>query len=129
MAVLVDSSVWIAADRKASREHTQLKDLITGGRESICVCRPIVVEVCQGARTQQEFEYLWSGMQGFIDLAITDEHWEKSAQNFMRLRKKGLSVSTLDCLIATLALNYHVQLWSIDQIFMKMTKYIPLELI
>lgn len=129
MGVLVDSSVWIAADRKSSREYQRLKDFIYSGSEQLYTCHPIKLEVCQGARNDHEFEFLWSGMQGFANLQIEESHWIQAAQNFMLCRRHGITISTMDCLIATIASTYKVKLWSTDKIFSKTTKILALELL
>lgn len=114
MAVLVDSSVWIAASNAKNKECLQLKRLIQS-RELIYIARPIQVEVCQGARTEEEFHRLWDGFLGFDFLDITTKHWGISSWNYFRLRRKGKTLSTLDCLIGTLSAEYGVPLWSLDK--------------
>lgn len=116
MAVLVDSSVWIAAAHSKNKECLALKRMIRDD-ELIYIARPVQVEVCQGARTEEEFHRLWEAFLGFEFLEITDKHWGLSAWNYFRCRKKGLSPSTLDCLIGTLAKEYRIPLWSQDRDF------------
>ncbi len=126
MALLVDSSVWIAAAKPQNSECLRLKRMIQKN-EFIYTARPIQVEVCQGARTEEEFHRLWEAMLGFESLEITDRHWGISAWNYFRCRKKGITVSTVDCLIATLAKEYGVPLWSLDQVFKRIQPIIGFE--
>ncbi|MFZ4405349.1 MAG: type II toxin-antitoxin system VapC family toxin [Pseudobdellovibrionaceae bacterium] len=114
MSVLVDSSVWIAAQSVKNKECLQLKRLIKN-RESVFVALPIQAEVCQGARGETEFRKLWDAFLGFPFLELTDIHWHLSAANYFNCRKKGVTPTTLDCLIATLAKQYDVPLWSLDK--------------
>ena len=125
--VLIDSSVWIAADRPRTKEHRTLIELIRGTEHRVCVCAPIRAEVCQGAREQAQFEALWSGFQGFIDLPIREDHWEQCAWNYFRCRKRGMTLSTIDCLIATLASTYRVPLWTVDKAFKMMREVVAFE--
>jgi predicted nucleic acid-binding protein len=127
MAVLIDSSVWIAAASSKNKECLKLKRLIKSD-ELIYVARPIQTEVCQGARSESEFHLLWEGFLGFEFLEITDRHWGLSALNYFRCRKKGLTLTTLDCLIATLAGDYRIPLWSLDRAFKKVQPLIGFEL-
>ena len=113
MAVLVDSSVWIAAANPRNRECLQLKRLILSN-ELLYVTRPIQVEVCQGAKIEVEFHRLWDAFLGFEFLEITTKVLGTSAWNYFRLRKKGKTVSTIDCLIGTLSSVYGVPLWTLD---------------
>lgn len=125
--MLVDSSVWIAASNPRNRECPDLKRMI---RENalILVARPIQTEVCQGARSEAEFRQLWEAFLGFEFLEVTDRHWGLSAWNYFKCRKKGITLSTLDCLIGTLAAEYRVPLWSVDQIFKRIQPLLGFEL-
>lgn len=127
MAVLVDSSVWIAAASTKNKECLALKRLIQSD-ELIYLARPIQVEVCQGARSDVEFHRLWEGFLGFEFLELSDKIWGLSAWNFFKCRKKGITLSTLDCLIATLSREYRVPLWSVDKVFPKIQSQIGFEL-
>ena len=126
MAVLVDSSVWIAAANSKNRECLELKRMIVSN-ELIYLTRPIQAEVCQGARSSEEFHKLWDAFLGFEFLEITDRHWGLSAWNYFQCQKKGITLSTLDCLIATLAKEYRVPLWSIDKCFTQIQSIIGFE--
>ena len=127
MAVLVDSSVWIAAAHSKNKECLQLKRLILSN-ELIYLVRPIQVEVCQGARSEEEFQMLWDSFLGFQFLEITDRHWGLSAWNYFKCRKKGITLSTVDCLIATLAKEYQAELWSLDKVFKQVQPVIAFQL-
>ncbi len=126
MAVLIDSSVWISGAKPQNKECLALKRLIHKN-ELICVIRPIQVEVCQGARTEEEFHKLWESFLGFDFLEITDRLWGLSAWNYFKCKKRGIHPSTLDCLIATLSKEYSVPLWTLDQGFKKMQILIGFE--
>ena len=114
MAVLIDSSVWIAASSPRNKECVAAQRLIKKN-ELIYIVRPIQVEVCQGARSEEEFHRLWDAFLGFEFLEITTKHWGISAWNYFRLRKKGKTLSTIDCLIGTLSAEYGVPLWTLDK--------------
>src|SRR5580698_7122793 len=105
MAVLVDSTIWISASSPKNKECLQLKRMINKN-ELIYVAKPIQVEVCQGARSEDEFHLLWESFLGFNFLEVTDLLWGLAAWNYFRCRKKGITLSTLDCLIGTLANEY-----------------------
>ncbi len=124
--MLVDSSVWIAAASSKNPECLKLKRMIARG-EWIVVAKPIQVEVCQGARTELEFHRLWESFLGFDFLELTDLIWGEAAWNYLKCRKKGLTVTTVDCLIATLAKEYRVPLWSLDGVFQKIQPVIGFE--
>ncbi len=128
MAVLVDSSVWIAASSPKNNECLELKRMIHKN-ELIYISRIIQVEVCQGAKSEETFHTLWESFLGFEVLEITDRHWGLSAWNYFACRKKGITPSTVDCLIGTLAKEYRIPLWSLDQIFKKIQPILGFELV
>ena len=114
MAVLVDSSVWVSASDSRNPECLKLKRLIAAN-ERVCIVKAIQVEVCQGARSDGEFRQLWENLLGFEILEATDLLWGKSAWNYFKCRRKGLTVGTLDCLIATVARENEISLWTLDK--------------
>lgn len=121
MSVLVDSSVWIAAQNPKNKECLQLKRLLRSEAEIICI-RPIQVEVCQGARSPEAFHRIWDSMLAFNFIEVTDQLWGKSAWNFFMCRKNGVTPTTLDCLVATVAKENSLKLWSLDRDFKEMRK-------
>lgn len=126
MAVLIDSSVWIAAASSKNKESLQLKRMIREN-ELIYIAKPIQTEVCQSAKTENEFRRLWDAFLGFACLGITDNLWGLAAWNYFACRKKGVTPSTMDCLIATLAREYRVPLWSLDKHLPRMQPIIGFE--
>lgn len=127
MAVLVDSSIWISASNSKNAECFRLRKMIREN-ELIYLAKPIQTEVCQGARTEEQFHRLWDSFLGFEFLEITDRLWGLSAWNYFRCRKKGLTPGTLDCLIATLAAENRVPLWTNDRLFQKIQPLLGFEL-
>lgn len=125
-AILVDSSVWIAASKHSNPECLQLKRLINKN-VPICLIKPIQVEVCQGARSDELFHQIWESFLGFDFLEITDRHWGISAWNYFRCRRKGLTLNTLDCLIGSIAQDYKIQLWTLDKTLLKAAPIIGFE--
>ena len=116
MSVLVDSSVWIAAASALNAECRKLKRMIVAG-EPIVVTRIIQMEVTQGARSEVEWQRLWDSLDGFPILELTDRHWALASSNYFRCRKRGITPSSVDCLIATLAADHRVPLWTLDRGF------------
>ena len=125
--ILVDSSVWIFAANRRRAEYWQLSNLIRKN-EPLAYMKLIQIEVCQGAREQKQFEQLWDSFEGFDLIDIPDEVWEKAAWNYFRLRKNGLTVGTVDTLIATTAMAARAQIWSSDKHFHLMAPVLGFDL-
>ncbi|MCX6119257.1 MAG: PIN domain-containing protein [Proteobacteria bacterium] len=118
MSVLVDSSVWIDASKPRGKSKEALASIIEVG-DIICYTNPIQTEVCQGAKSQLEFAKLWDAFLGFQLLPVREHHWELTAWNYFRCRKEGVTVATVDCLVATIAQSYRIPLWTLDKLFTK----------
>ena len=127
MAVLIDSSVWIAGQNSKNSECIMLKRMIASN-ELIYIAKPIQTEVCQGAKSEELFHRLWDSFLGFEFLEIEDKHWGLSAWNYFKCRRAGLTVTTIDCLIATLAREFQVPLWSLDRHFEKIQPIVGFEM-
>ncbi|HMO16744.1 MAG TPA: PIN domain-containing protein [Oligoflexia bacterium] len=127
--MLVDSSVWIESSKPKSKSGNILKNLLINPEQVIYTSKIIQLEVSQGARTREQFSVIWDGFLGLDFLEINDNHWQICALNFFKCRKAGLTISTIDCLIATLAQQYHVSLWSLDKIFSHIAPVLGIELV
>lgn len=127
--MLVDSSVWISASKSGTPESKKLKALLLDQGVEILTSKIIQLEVSQGARTNEQFTVLWEGFENLRLLPIVDTHWKQSAINFFKCRKKGITISTIDCLIATLAQQYNVTLWSLDKVFKQVAPILGVEVI
>ena len=114
--ILVDSSVWIDffSNAPGPAGH-ELKRLIAAS-EPVALTGVIVTEVLQGLRRDIEpIEYqlrLWDMVepQGF-------ETYRNAASLARLARSRGLTLSTIDCLIATLAVEQRAVLFTLDEDF------------
>jgi predicted nucleic acid-binding protein len=126
--IVVDSSVWIDYFNGRITKQTNLLDSLLG-RELIVVGDLILTEVLQGFRHEKDFKkakdlfdcLLFRPMLG-RELAV------KSAENYRRLRKLGVTVAkTIDVMIATFCMEYDLPLLHNDKDFEPMTKHLRLE--
>ncbi len=126
MAVFVDSSVWIAAQNPKGQVYKNLSQLIIKD-ELIYTADIVQTELAQGARSEGDFHKIWNNFLGFEFLKIEKRHWEMSAWHYFKARRRGLTVGTIDCLIATLAHDYRVPLWSLDHDHVRLQPIIGFE--
>lgn len=126
--VLVDSSVWINYFNGNTTWQTEILDqmllqipLFTGDL--------ILTEVLQGFRKDDEYNKAkeimsilsCKQMVGY-ELAI------KSAENYRKLRKKGITVSkTIDVIIGTFCINKNIPLLHDDKNFEPMVEHLSLK--
>ncbi len=115
--VLVDTSVWICffSRRGFGDIKKTLSTLLDEDR--VATAGPILIELIQGTRTVEEKEMTKSLFRGIHWLSVTDDHWQKAAEMAFDLRRKGVTSSAIDTLIATLATVYHCTLLHKDSHF------------
>ena len=115
---LVDSSVWIAYfNGQATPQTDRLDELL--GQQTIALGDLILTEVLQGFRHDKDYDIAKGLLTSFDifpllgkDIAI------KSAENFRKLRKRGITVrKTIDVIIATFCIENDFALLHCDRDF------------
>lgn len=129
--ILVDSSVWIEYLRKTgSPANVRLRELLQN-REQLAVTEPIVLEILMGAQSEAHAERLRSLLVS-LDLRPLEglRDAERAAQIYRACRRRGLSVrSSVDCLIAAVALREDLPVLAADRDFGAIAEETGLELV
>ena len=115
--VLVDTSAWLCFFSRRGFEDIKktLSTLLDEDRAAIA--GPILVELIQGTRTTEEKETIKKLIRGIHWLSVSDDHWHKAAEMAFALRRKGVTSSAIDTLIAILAIDYRCLLLHKDSHF------------
>jgi hypothetical protein len=113
--VLVDTSGWICFfARKGFRAIKQsIVTLLDENR--VATMGIVVMELIQGCRNIEEKERIESNLHGLHWLTVRDEHWHQASQLAFDLRRKGVTASAMDVLIATVCTAYDCQLLHRDR--------------
>jgi len=116
--VLVDTTVWIDFFSGRSLPHVKaLEDLLVN-REDLCICGIILTEVLQGIRIDSEFERTKGLFSNLIFLPMGYSTFLRSAEVYRSLRQKGITIrKTVDCMIASVALENEISLLDNDKDF------------
>jgi predicted nucleic acid-binding protein len=116
MARLVDASVWIDFTRARSPRH--LKELIAPYvlDPEACLAEPIVFEILRYAN-ERETQQLQEQFQTLPMLATPDDLWTEAAALGRHCRRGGITVGSLDLLIASVALHHGADLVTFDADF------------
>jgi predicted nucleic acid-binding protein len=127
MKVLVDTSVWSLALRRrkgalSEREGQivrNLRELIEEGR----VVMPGLVrqELLSGVREEEAFEKLDRLLEPFEDYPVTTADHKTAARLSNLARGRGVTVSTIDALIAAIAMNNQLPVFTTDKDFQHLT--------
>jgi len=118
---LIDSSLWIDFTRHRSPER--LKQFIAPYLfdASAHVAPPIMFELLRDA-SEPEFRALTSYLATYPTLSTPDNLWHQAATLGRRCRKAGHTASSLDLLIATVAMAHDAELVTLDEHFVKIGK-------
>lgn len=100
-----------------------ITDLLTENR--IAIVGPVMVELIQGCRDEREKEKLEQALQGLRRLPISETDWDQAAQLAFTLRRRGVTVSAMDALIATAAMSHRCSLLHQDQDFERIRHQCP----
>lgn len=129
--VLVDSSVWIQYLRRTgSPANVRLRELVHDGQR-LAVTEPIIQEVLMGAQTEAHAERLHKLLVS-LDLRPLEglRDVERAAQIYRACRRRGRTVrSSVDCLIAAVALREDLPLLAVDRDFEVIAEETGLELV
>ena len=125
--ILVDTSVWIDFFAGANKKHAIALERILNENENVCTCGLIMAEILQGIRPDSDFIRTENALKKLTYLAFNQEIFIKAAAIYRFLRKKGITLqSPIDCIIASLAIHYKVQLLHNDRDFDLITKHTSL---
>jgi predicted nucleic acid-binding protein len=122
--LLVDTSAWIVSFRKAG--HEQLKKTIVAALDTLSVATTniVVLELLQGCRNRNEYDAMHERLEALEALQITDAVWPLAYTAGYELRRKGITVPTVDILIAAIAKAHDCSLLHHDKHFRALAKHL-----
>lgn len=125
--ILVDSSVWIDSFRSHSGPAgAELRRMIEEG-EPLVLTGIVIAEVLQGltrdAARIEHFLAQWDLIEpkGF-------ETYRRAASVYREARAEGITLSTINTLIASIALDHRASVFTLDQDFTRIARLTKLEL-
>lgn len=116
--VIVDTSAWIQALRPGASAKRQELDRLLSQRE-VAMVGPVLAEVLQGARSSHEFQELHVRLTALPYLAETVGTWARVGGLAYELRQRGASLTLVDLLIASLALEHDCAVYTFDEHFQR----------
>ena len=118
--ILVDSSVWISAWKGADTFLVnRLSELIE--LEEVGINPFIRMELLQGASHTKHQNQLKVLLDPVPTQEISSEVWEGAPVFSLQQRQKGVTLTTVDCLIAYHAKILGASLWSLNRVFEKIS--------
>ncbi|MBI1821839.1 MAG: PIN domain-containing protein [Nitrospirae bacterium] len=125
--ILVDTSAWILSFKKSGPEELQTF-LKNGIDQNIILTTPLVIlELLQGCKTEREYAEFKERFGSLDNCLLESIQWEKAYRFGFMLRKKGITVPTMDILIAFLSIENGCVLLHHDNHFRLIAKHSDLE--
>ncbi len=125
---LVDTSIWIGYLRGARTRPVAWFGEILERDYPFGLTSVIYQEVLQGADSEADFERLaeYLGTQRFYEPQDGAASFAEAARLYFRCRRAGVTVrSTIDCLIARVAIEHQLFLVHDDRDFERMASVVP----
>jgi len=130
MNVLVDTSIWSLALRRARRINakapSELAELIREGR--VEMIGPVRQELLSGIKVKSQYERLRDHLRAFPDLELEPPDYEEAAAAFNRCRERGIQGSNTDFLICSVALRRRLSIYTTDKDFPRYAGVLDLDL-
>lgn len=120
MTILADSSVVIDFLRTAD---ARLRHLIV--TQPAAICGVTRAEVLHGARGPADRARLQVALGMFQRIAMPEPLWDAAGDNLAALRSAGITVPFADAIIATVAIENDVELWTRDGQFLRTQAALP----
>jgi hypothetical protein len=126
--ILVDSSVWIDFFNGTENTETdKLNEIL--GLEEVIIGDLILAEVLQGFRSDTDYKTAKNVLTSLtVHELLGKELAIKSANNFRKLRKKGITIrKTADVIIATYCIENKIPLLFTDKDFLPFVAHLKLK--
>ena len=126
--ILVDTSVWIDWLRGTATEEVRALEGILDGGLPFGITGVIYQEILQGADSAASLQRLgdYFGSQRFYHPEDPVATHRRAAELYQVCRNRGITIrSTIDCLIAQIALDYELMLLHSDRDFDRMQEAVP----
>ena len=122
--ILIDTSAWIVSFKKTGNESLKQKVLETLSSLSAATTPVIVLELLQGCRDKKEYEAMKSRMEALEMLPVNEAVWEAAYRAGYDLRRKGITIPTIDILILSIAKIHNCSVLHHDKHFKLVAKHL-----
>lgn len=125
--ILIDTSVWInyfkgndpplcnKVDKALTHSH-------------IYVPKVVLAELIQGAKSEKEIAVIEDFIEAFYIIDQKEDTWLKAGRLSYSMKRKGVTVHIIDCYIAVIASENGCSIFSLDEHFNSIKKFLHIEL-
>lgn len=126
--VLIDTSVWISYFKNKDDQFADKVDEVLASSE-VHVPKVVIAELIQGARSEKEISVIEEFIDAFNIIDQSETTWTKAGKLSYSMKKKGITVNVVDCYIAVIADENSCSIFSLDEHFKNIKKFIGIVLI
>jgi predicted nucleic acid-binding protein len=128
--VLVDTTVWIDFFAGRDESHVMTFQELIESEEDLSLCGVILAEALQGIRSDADFIITRQYFGDLIFLPMRQTTFVQAAEIYRSLRKKGVTIrKPVDCMIASVAIEYDIHLLHNDRDFNHISKHTKLRIL
>jgi hypothetical protein len=126
--ILVDTSVWIDYFKSNNANfHSKVDKALTNCR--IYVPKVVLSELIQGAKSEKEIAVIEDLIDAFYIIDQKEDTWLNAGRLSFAMKRKGITVNIIDCYIAVIASENDCGIFSLDEHFKNIKKFLHIELI
>jgi predicted nucleic acid-binding protein len=127
--VLVDTSIWSAALRRAAPQSAHAEALAELIRQEYAeLIAAVRQELLSGIRHAPQFARARTYLRAFVDLPVETADYEQAAEYSNTCRAHGIQGSNTDYLLCAVAVNRDLALYTADADFDCFARYSPIVL-
>jgi predicted nucleic acid-binding protein len=125
--ILIDTSVWIDYFKgNDANFHNKLDKALTHCH--IYIPKVVLAELFQGAKTEKEIAVIGDFIEAFHIIDQKEDTWLKAGRLSYSMKRKGVTVHIIDCYIAVIASENGCSIFSLDEHFKSIKKFLHIEL-
>ncbi len=126
--ILIDTSVWIKYFKNQDEQFTEKVEELLNFSD-VCVPKVVIAELIQGAKSDKEISVIEEFIEAFNLLDQSYDTWIKAGRLSFSMKRKGTTVSIVACYIAVIAVENDCKIFSLDEHFKSIKKFLRFELI
>lgn len=125
--VLIDTSVWIDYFKgNDANFHKKVDKALT--QSHIHIPGVVLAELIQGAKSEKEIAVIEDFIEAFHIIDQKEDTWLKAGRLSFSMKRKGITAHIVDCYIAVIANENGCSIFSVDEHFKSIKKFLHFEL-
>lgn len=127
--ILIDTSAWIESFKKTGNKSLQQLIIKTLDSSQVATTNIIMLELLQGCHDKKEYAEMKMRLESLELLPANGKVWDTAYNAGYNLKKNGLTIPTIDLIIASIAKSYDYTLIHHDRHFRLVTKHLDISII